>query len=240
MYVFNFQSSWFIVFFSIERFIVVYYPFSKYKLINNRNKAYLITFLFVLSLSVYAFVPITIGLEYIDEVNVCIWIRWIDQVERFILIETLVTIFIPFIIILLINMLISVKLFKDLLSLRKIPFNLDHQRMNINMREEFPMYSDTYRINLNQISVTRRKREYTKTTRNLIFILTIFLVLNTPLVYSNICILLINSIQITRLDQVVFHFSRDLFYLNFSINFFLYAFDRSQFSARNLFGCCLK
>jgi hypothetical protein len=247
----------------MERFIIVFFPFSKYKRINNRNKSFIIAFLLILALSLYVFVPFANGLERTESpqnpsviTTQCLWLRWLHLAQNFILIETLLTIFVPFIIIFLINMLISAKLINDSIVRRKQKLTAGSSGASTtgtnNSLEESLTRSYSRRntaqnfqsggrfSNFNPSTLSRRKRTYLRTSRNLIFILTVFLLLNTPLVYSNICVLLIEYIKMSRLDQIISFFSRDLFYLNFSINFFLYAFDRSQLKFSRLFCFCKK
>jgi hypothetical protein len=263
--------------FSVERLIVVFFPFSKYKCINNKNKSVLVTLLFILSFAIYGFVPFANGLELTEHeyddgsekvtTLQCQWIRWLDMLDNFILAETLLTIFVPFVIIFLINTLISFKLTMQLIADRRLkpianetadaaatvtattclnnrePAQLDDipitDHTNRRQSESTRRFS-RFNASIQQSALTRRKHTYLRTSRNLIFILTIFLLLNTPMVYSNMCALLVKWFPISRLDNFIAFFSRDLFYLNFSINFFLYAFDRSQLKWKKLacFRCC--
>lgn len=163
-------------------------------------------------------------------------------------------IFLPFLIILFINALICIKLLGQSCHRKR---NNEYEDVAArNMLEEAASVRLTNRkstINYANVilgpegvvnceaTLARRRKAYIKSIVNLIIILTVFLLLNAPMVYSNIRVLLLNyEIDMSDTDQIIFFLARDLFYLNFSINLFLYAFDRSKLRPSVLCSCLLK
>jgi hypothetical protein len=104
-----FSHSRFIVLFTVERFLVVYFPFRRASV--SRNKVWVIMTL-IFSMLLYSFNFFTSGLENTGDNQVaCVTlVRWFDFVRTMVLVDTTITMIIPFIVITFFNFLIMIKL----------------------------------------------------------------------------------------------------------------------------------
>ena len=269
--VFRFLSSWYIVAFSLERYAIVYFPFSKYKVVNNKNKTFTITSLLIISLLLHSYA--FFDLESTSKKS---WNKF-DRNYRYdkliLTFNFFLTIFVPFLIIFFINFLIVYKLIK---TIREKKFNILRRRsIRVDLSTGTGMTDErcslSYREdNLTEFVIIRREKKYFRTAKKLLFILTTFLVLNMPLAYSTVRFVLFNfsvfdkntekldsnkthllenltssgsneraknSNFFSMLEGIIVFIAEPLHYLNFSINFFLYAFDRTKLKFSTVFSC---
>jgi hypothetical protein len=271
--------------FSIERFLVVYFPLSRYK-INTRNKAILIATLAALAFTIYVYTLLDISAARGSSK------RRDEAFEKHIAsLNILITILIPFVIICTINFLISYKLIKGrrdkhLLqsgrSASHLPTMMAVNLSSRNSRYDLEEIGLRGERNLTELALLKRERTYFRTARQLLLILTTFLVLNTPLVYTNLRWMFFNYAALAKIDNMaeqlttnssltfenatdqslrllqelnanalphspwvvdlemfIAFIAEPVYYLNFSINFFLYAFDRRKLKPEILFGCAV-
>jgi hypothetical protein len=316
----------YIVAFSIERFAVVYFPFSRYK-INKKNKSCVIMILLLISLLLYIYTLFGFfdnnnrgtgtGSEPSTDSNSNSTIG-----KRLSSLNILITILIPFVIIITINCLISYKLIKNRREKRLLP-PPPHSaataisaallsRSNRGSRcdpDEIGLRNGAGERNLTDLTVLKREKSYLRTARQLLIILTAFLVLNSPLVYSTLRYLFFNyaimdkiseqlalsalsSLQnsssiavvpflnvtnsllmtstppsapvnvlagmlgstvaasrqsspsasissdwVAEFEMLIAFVAEPVYYLNFSVNFFLYAFDKRQLKKPKVLFC---
>jgi hypothetical protein len=245
-HVFAFLSNWFIVGFGIERALVVRSPLSARSVGSHRYKLHYVRVLLVLALVLYSVLIVGSGVEWVQtsQVNstnrnesegafLCVTVAaWFTTIERVVFVDILVSILVPFVLILLSNVFISAKLLHASHSIRK----------SLNSRSRRAAGKLWVHDRAGVGVLLRRRRSYKKTTSVLLMISTAFLVLNTPLVISKLRYLYVNSMSdvheeqkysSTVSEQIVEHVTCDLFYLNFAINFILYSPNRTEW--RRLF-----
>jgi heme/copper-type cytochrome/quinol oxidase subunit 1 len=107
--------------FSIERLIIVYFPFIKYSTLKEKVKQLCVWFIMILSLCIYSFSLFMTGLEELNSnIMQCVPLeKWIIPVKKIVLVDILITILIPFMVIFLANLFISFKLMKGSISKNK-------------------------------------------------------------------------------------------------------------------------
>lgn len=197
---------------------------------------------------------------------------WISFVKKFSFIDIWLTIIIPFIIILVVNISISIKLMRVIRSTKTfntiIFFNRKSSNCPIGIRkkcESLKSYGTTKHASAMGLCSVKYKRrlskKYSKTTRVLLTISITYVLLNIFMAYSKIRYCFeteffdnihqdneqnfakpsLNSTQNMDLriksldlnydweDQFYERISCYLFYLNFSLNFFIYCANRSKF-----------
>jgi hypothetical protein len=295
-YVFSFLSVWYIVAFSLERFSVVYFPFGKGFTKSIKKNGIFV--LFIVSLVYYSFWFKMTGIVGEQEKVCTTYPEWFDIGLTMTLIDTCITIMIPFFLIATCNILISIKLMKNsLTSKRKSTSSRDNSdfmsslnsksnKLIIMMRKikrdkNVSFENTTYQSKSNQkvmflhtdsFSNISRIKNYSKTTRMLLIISSVFIFLNTPLTMSKVknflnyfqqsnaimndesyvFIELLSLIETnitetisnenislsvtiehsdTTKDELIDRISIYLYYVNFSINFFLYAFNGPKFKS---------
>lgn len=99
--------------FSIERLIVVFFPFKRYEYFSHRRNKCIISGLLILSLVLYSFSLVTSGLESDHDKSIysCVTKKdWFELVKLMAFIDTIFTMIIPFLIISISNLMIVYKL----------------------------------------------------------------------------------------------------------------------------------
>lgn len=99
--------------FSMERFIAVMFPLKRTLICNKKRNQISILALFIFSLAFYSIYLITTGIEPFENGSVfhCVtYNKWFNFVKKFAFLDTILTILLPFFIILFINISISLKL----------------------------------------------------------------------------------------------------------------------------------
>jgi hypothetical protein len=121
----------FVVFFSIERLIVVYFPFSNINSHKRRVKKLGISFLCFFAFVLYSVALFTTGLGKPNENSTrCEALpKWMDIVERMALFDIIITIFVPMCFILVVNVLISLKLMSSSRQSRNAVESRDEKSM---------------------------------------------------------------------------------------------------------------
>ncbi|RNA32293.1 thyrotropin-releasing hormone receptor-like [Brachionus plicatilis] len=111
-YLFSFLSTWYVVEFSIERLIAVYFPIKRITICKKTTNKFSIFMLMAISLIIYSFALVTSGIESSnDEKNSCVTLtKWFDLVQLIAFIDMLITMVIPFLIIFISNISIVYKL----------------------------------------------------------------------------------------------------------------------------------
>ena len=102
------------VVFSVERFVAVYFPITRKLLISTTKKKCSVASLIAFSLFAYAINLATIGSENQQSIRECVpTSKWMNITKYMTLADTFATIFVPFILISIINTLIAGKLLRD-------------------------------------------------------------------------------------------------------------------------------
>jgi hypothetical protein len=248
--------------FSIQRLIVVYFPFKKHEFCSKSKTRLIIFSIIIFGGLFYSFSLVSTGINK----NSCVVIEeWYSFAKVFMLIDAIQSIFLPFIIILLSNTLIMVKLMKK--------FNSKNQQRS----ESFKMLESNKSLdeninhkhqNISQISQKHNQKSNKDTTKTLLLIAITFLILNFPIaclktynyIFYNNDLLLNNftfydnttnilsdyhnsfnislteyiftleqMVDSTNTKQIIEKLASFIYYVNFSINFFLYTLKTRQF-----------
>jgi hypothetical protein len=198
--------------FSIERFLIVFYPFNS---INNKDNSQIrikISFLVlaIVSIAFYSHLFVTSGLESDSNSKQCVTLeKWFDVEKRVLLIDYLLTLVFPLFIIATMNIFISSRLIQlsrnmrrshqrsSIVSLRisesataRSPSILIGRRANllrlISNGKKKSSRDISAIVNLPQPQKERRFKKYIKSTRMLFIISITYLILNTPIAICKI------------------------------------------------------
>ena len=100
--------------FSIERFVVVLYPLKKYLIASKQKHKIAIFYTTLFPLVLYSFSLKTSGLEYTDNAISCVTLaKWFKFTNVFAFVDSFLTMFLPFFVILISNVAICVKLLRS-------------------------------------------------------------------------------------------------------------------------------
>jgi hypothetical protein len=194
------------------------------------------------------------GIETIEFQTRCeTKLDWFFIAEKLGLFDIVLTIFIPFLIISVANVLISLKLMKSVISREAQDIDNSH-------RHESVVIPPITNLNLSVSAVGQRRQSYTKTTRMLMMISTVYLFLNAPIAFSKMRYFVTNlylndnttnvehlnnvsnhssfsnqqKYNNSDLDELIERLTCYLYYLNFAINFLFYRLNCSKL-IKNIF-----
>jgi len=215
-YVSRFLSSWFVVFFTIERCIGVCFPLRRKEICNSKTAHKIVIVTTLLSLFLCLFKPFLSEVTYntVNKTPLCTSTKSMQHVS-FVLdsIFGIIISFIPFILITCLNLLIIRKLFISRVQTRKI--RVVTQESKIRLEFTFILLGISIcfvALNL-PYYVAWFKRYWTTSIK-----------IDTT-TYSA---LKEQHNRIQSLDNIL-HITRAIFYVNYSINFFLYAVTGAYF-----------
>ncbi|CAF0746902.1 unnamed protein product, partial [Brachionus calyciflorus] len=110
-YVFSFLSTWYVVLFSIERVIAVYFPIKRFEICNSNRNKLSVVFLGLISMFLYSYSFVTSDLETYKNKSVCVTLeKWFEFVNYMAFADIFLTMIIPFFLISASNILIVIKL----------------------------------------------------------------------------------------------------------------------------------
>ena len=240
-YVMSFLSAWGVVSFTIERYIVVYHPLKKLSLCTRYKAILTVVSLSVGALAFYSFTLFTNGIvDHPDYGYVCMTLDGYDSMLRTMTaVDTLITLLLPSLIIILLNIAIVVKVWDVMRMKTKNTRPLYSAREDMNVELNFRAgHSNSSQKNcpsqrrhpmvlLREHSNTEARRAmHLRTTRSLLVVSTVFVVLNLPShslrIHFVVHFLLhtdnLNTAYLQKWQQI-FQF---LSYMNYSANFLLY------------------
>ena len=238
-YVCSFLSVWSVVAFTIERYIVISYPFKRNTLCTARRAKMVVCSLTVFSLLGYSFALWSSGIVIFEETPYCVVLQ---KHQRFIFyvtyIDTFITLIIPSLIIIVLNTKIAVTIYK--FSNRRERMRNPNDRLNdvelLHNRNSFNSRctnQSTTSADTNSITKHNRSFSQMRTTRLLLTVSTIFIVLNLPSHAFRLQALFLSlmrsatkSSETATRCQELFQF---LYYLSFAVNFFLYSLCGAHF-----------
>ena len=247
-YVSSFLSVWYIVSFTTERYIAVYYPLRRQDLCTTRRAKFVVAGLAIVSFVLYMFGIWTSGVQHIPHIPPSC--GPLTQHMSFVYIadnlDTVITLILPFFTILVMNIRIAYKVAK-----------FYKERKHMSLRPTYNFSSGRFKSNCHRQCLqpsapmhTRTTTLYTRTqvrvTKMLLTISTIFLLLNLPhhtaRVYYFIMTLHNEDHQKPTLDFIAWRKLFDfLHYLQFSVNLLLYsAFGKNFRKAVCLLGKRIK
>ena len=231
-YVFIALSSWFLVVLSVER--AAYFFDRRLNICTTLKKKSIVVIIIIMSFLFYSYALVTTSVEISDSKEVaCVPIKkWLSLVKIMSAVDSFLAILIPFILILISNTLVGFKL-------------IDHSNR----------YSSSLKLRVFDQHRRKKVRKIPKITKILFCLSSTFLVLNFPIAFLKIWNFLKSndfqpSISMTKKDlpmnyhqpneetnqthseEIIERIAFYLYYLNFSINFFLFTINESKFSER--------
>ena len=241
-YVSSFLSVWLVIAFTVERYIVVCYPFRRHDMCTVKRAKIIVLALTIFSVVAYSFGAWTSGI--INSTCTCLP-RYENMVKTLNNVDTVVTLIIPCLTIFVMNTRIVYKIshFYE----RRASMSASHQLCEIpapgssNNRQRQQTSSRRSRIKLNgclsqlngSSNMSSRARTQIRITKLLLVISSVFLVLNLPSHAVRIYDFFIQVLSVEReysptLEDLQQYFTL-MYYLNFSVNFFLYSFCGNNF-----------
>jgi hypothetical protein len=179
--------------FSIQRFIVVFFPFKKHDLCNKSKTKLQILILLIFGLLFYSFTLFSTGTNEKHHTTCATKENWLDIVKYIVFIDTIQNILLPFVLISILNVLIGVKLMKKQnSSSHKLP----RKRSKLRLRNFSQSRSNTMSLEQDddahvclettseicELKRNRRSFQNNKETNNmLLLIASVLLVLNFPI-----------------------------------------------------------
>ena len=110
-YICAFLSSWTVVTFTIERYIVVFYPLKKHVLCTPRRAKFIVLSITIVSLALYSFSTWMNGVVDIGNRKMCVPLRkYYKVLQGFTAADTLITFLIPSLLIIVLNIGIVIKI----------------------------------------------------------------------------------------------------------------------------------
>ena len=222
-YTSGFLSVWFVVSFSVERFIAIWIPLRKPDMCTTKRAKMVVIGLSVFAMLAYSCSLRTVGLKVIvnnsREFVLCTPLNEYNNIHQILLFsDTVITMFIPFLAILFLNTTIAYRIW----FFSKERWSIEATETYL-LRNTRPPVSITNLCNVAQIKVTKM----------LLIVSTVFLVVNLPSYIVRIQVFLTSFIEVnytTPIRQYLFlHVSQMIYYIGFSINFFLYSYCSDRF-----------
>ena len=251
----SFLSVYYIVAFTVERFIVVMFPLRRRTICTVRRAKIVCVILGVFALLFYSFSLWMNGVRPSSDGNTCMILPQYTQYSHILMnVDTVLTLVVPSVPIITLNSLIAIKLYRTNKNRRNLPSRTCYRvgvrsKSNIsigtNTASELSSHSGLTSIEMRPC--TRRSRAngtvrrvnggrstsgmQMKTTRLLLIISTVFIVLNIPSHAFRLHLFIDSLYSDNDDDELSFSYTffnwqqvcQLIYYVNFSINFFFYS-----------------
>ena len=248
-YVFAFLSVWIVVSFTLERFVVVFYPLRRAAICTTRRALITVGILVGVALIYYSYTLWTTFISDYRGLPTCMSKTEYHSALRVLsVVDTFITLVVPSILIILLNSGISLKL---ILYYRKhTPAAHEGSTTKSNSSSSgSPPHADNtldqklcdisthkksaFSFSTAQVQLQRRRSFQNRTTRTLLLISTIFVVLNLPShlfrIYA-VCLALAGQEDpVTFTKSLIQELCLLLYYANFACNLFLYTLCSNSF-----------
>ena len=225
-HVWVFLSMWSIVSFTCERYILVCCPFRRQSLCTTKRAKVVIVCLAAVAGTLYSYTLFTFSVHTIDlddmgpggmKLKICapsyLPNMIVDPIIN--ILNTVITLFIPFFTILVLNARIMYAV------------AYVYKKRQKEMRQMVHQFHDSERSFMNQATTTSTLNRYqVKVTKMLVIVSTTFLVLNFPIHVIRIHTLVLSLTNSTKPSLAVILTEKlfmNMFYVNFAINIFLYS-----------------
>ncbi|KAK2151248.1 hypothetical protein LSH36_371g05007 [Paralvinella palmiformis] len=222
-YVFSFLSAWFVVSFTVERYIAICHPLKRPEMCTVARARCVVCGLSAFALASYSCTLKFSGVKRVGPYTLCHSVDEYNGLMRALTyVDTLVTFIVPFAAIFAFN----VRIF------HKISYfysKKDGGRLAADSPYEY--CTTAHHRHYAATKICLRNRAQIKVTKFLLLISTVFLVINLPSYVIRIMAFLHNIMaqDNTRLDILLQQLFQFIFYTNFSINFFLYSLCSKKF-----------
>lgn len=247
-YVTSFLSVWYIVAFTTERFLLVCFPSVRHKVCTPAVAQAIVSVLTVFAFAFYSFAPVVSGILSFHGHTICaplpdyIQVSWILNN-----LDTLLTLVIPVIIILSCNIRIARLVCTFYKTKPPNPYhyvckweftgqshNNNVYQANMSTRRSYSSVSTTGVHSTTLPTNAKSGSSYQmKATRMLLIVSTVFLVCNLPTHAVRCYGFVMNMVDESYVPSRTFilwqKFFQIMYYINFSVNFFLYSFSSRSF-----------
>lgn len=231
-YVFGFLSVWYVVTFTVERFVVVCYPLHRYTWCTFGRARVVVASLAVLAAIAYSFTLWTTGVIVLSNGSrVCTHLPRYDTMLAVAgHIDSIVTLLVPFVIILVMNTKIVYVMFYSAEHKTLNDMNVSHQAAvaaAATAAAAAAAVGDAAVGDIHTQQVVVRNASQNRITKTLVIVSTAFLVLNLPSHVVRVYVLLLTSSG--RTEQLTWQLrqwqqlAQLVYYVNFAVNFFLYS-----------------
>lgn len=253
IYVCSFLSVWTVVSFTCERWIVVFHPLKRHRLCTRKRAVLVMTFLTIGALTFYSFSIFTTSVTYNAGMSVCANSpRYYSALQVMRGIDTMVTVIIPLLAIIVMNTGIGIKTCRYANKKKTLQVPVDSVDdisgfTSVNRQSEtrnghasaLSLVSAGGRLTVNKQGprswrlLTRRRHTQLRITQALLVVSSVFVLLNLPSFAFHIHAFII-SIRQDSFDKVLKAYIwqeliQFLYYINFASRFFLYAASSRNF-----------
>ena len=236
-YICSFLSTWNVCSFTVERFIAVIYPLKRIIVCTVHRALTVVVLEAVLAVLLYSFSIWTSTVYQFPDHSVCATKqRFIPFVQLMMNVDTVITLIIPSILIIVLNIRIAMTLY----YLKRDRRYLTETQLFLSNTSTSTSKTRTQRAQ--RTSRTNSPNIHLRASGMLLAVSTTFVLLNIPShafrIYGFLQDLKIHSYNLSpeaQLWQELFQF---LYYLNFSTNFFLYVAFRKAFRVEVLLLAC--
>ena len=219
-YVFSFLSAWFVVSFTVERYIAICYPLKRPEMCTVDRARCVVCSLSVFALVSYSCTLKFSGVKRVGQYTLCHSVDEYNAMMRGLTyVDTVVTFIVPFVAIFAFN----VRIF------HKISYFYSKKDGAESRQHDY--CSTAHHRHYAPSKICLRNRAQIKVTKFLLLISTVFLVINLPSYVIRIVAFLHNIMaqDNSRLDILLQQLFQFVFYTNFSVNFFLYSLCSKKF-----------
>ncbi len=250
-YVCSFLSVWIVVAFTVERFIVVCFPLRRRHILRMRRAKAVVSVISVFAILAYSFLFWTTGIIRHGNKNYCMTYAKFQRALVIIThIDTVVTLVVPSFGIITLNSMIFIAIYRASKTFnRTISTQRSYYTHTVNHHDMSHISHDSNStktgasmegINLvvttnNHVprdSLTIQSRRQMKSTKMLLIISSVFVLLNLPSHAFRIrltVLQLLGHYRTTLHDQAIQQLLEFIYYVNFAINFFLYSLCGENF-----------
>lgn len=143
-YVCTFLSVWYVVSFTVERYIIVWYPLRKDRLCTTRRARVVVTCLGLLACVIYSFSTWTSGIVYISTTPFCMQMpQYYNLYTAITGLDSILTLVVPSIVVIVLNIRIIIKIFT--LQQQRMP-TIRRAKNNRNRTEDQRCYFHQYEM----------------------------------------------------------------------------------------------
>ena len=233
-YIWSFLSVWYIVCFTVERYIVVKCPLKRLHICTAKRASIVVIFLSLFACILYSFAPWTSGLIPMHgRTEFCMPLEgYQDILSILIYIDTFITLILPTIIIVILNTLIICMVAQYHKNRRSLTNILSRQTTKANDSNSH----DSVYVNVKGSNSARsqpKNNSVSHMTKMLVVVSTTFVLLNLPShffrIYNYLRVLCDPTYRTSHWQISLQKLLQYMYYLNFSINFLLYNVCGTQF-----------
>ena len=254
-YVFAFMSVWIVVAFTVERFVVVFYPLKRSVICTTKRALCVIGILVTVSLIIYSYTLWTTSVLTLNGWPTCMSKeQFSDMLKVLSAVDTVITLVLPSVAIIFLNGSIAIKLIiyyrthsQDSVEIQtafkssssdsdgrpQCPDDGPCQRLYPESSHSSRKMHSVFSVSLTSTQTQRQRNFQNRTTRTLLAISTIFILLNLPSHAFRVYVVGMAigrpGYNMSNTMHVIQEFCLLLYYANFASNLFLYTLCSQSF-----------